>query len=124
MNNVNSIVNDLVNAGVVGFDTGMKVMGQTPVLNKPLSPDSPKLKPQPHKDEVIKEDESLTVVRNPLWKKLLFGALTIGGLVYGGYKLKAKLIPLMKKGWTKLTNLVMKPFRKPAPSSTPPAPAP
>lgn len=117
---VNTIVNDLVNYGIIGFDTGMKVMGQTPVLDDHYPHNAPKLKSQPKKDEVIKEDDSLTVASNPKWKKILFGTLVAAGLVFGGYKFKTKLMPLVKKGWNAAVKFVTKPFRR----STPPAPAP
>lgn len=133
---VNTIVNDLVNYGIVDFNTGMYVMGQAPVIKDhhhgSTLHDAPKLKPQPSKDEVVKENDSLTVASNPKWKKVLFGVLTAAGLLYGGYKFRTKLIPLVQKGWNKLNpvqglkngwnrfvNFISKPFRK-----NPPAPAP
>ena len=112
---VNSIVNDLVNHGIIGFDTGMKVMGQTPVLDEHYPHEAPKLKPQPKKDEVIKENDSLSVATNPKWKKVLFGTLAVAGLIFGGYKFRTKLIPLIQKGWQGLVNLVKKPFRRSTP---------
>ena len=133
---VNTIVNDLVNYGIVDFNTGMYVMGQTPVIDDhhhgSQLHDAPKLKPQPDKDEVIKENDSLTVVSNPKWKKVLFGVLAAAGLVFGGYKFPTKLIPFVKNGWNRLNpvqglkngwnkfvNFITKPFRKAPPTSAP-----
>ena len=83
-------------------------------------------------DEVIKENDSLTVASNPKWKKVLFGVLAAAGLVFGGYKFRTKLIPFVKNGWNRLNpvqglkngwnkfvNFITKPFRK-----APPTPAP
>lgn len=117
---VNSIVNNLVSEGIIGFDTGMQVTGQVPLTNSPIYPDMPSLKSQPQKDEMIKEDDSLTVIKTPLWKKVLFAALAIGGIAYGGYKFKSKLLPYISSGWQKCKDFVLNLFKK----STPPTPAP
>jgi len=109
MDCTNSIVNTLVNEGVIGFDTAMTVTGRPPVVENNLLPPEAKLKTPISKDGFDKQENSLSVVQNPLWKKVLFGALAICGLAYGGYKAK------------KLFTAIAKFFKKPV-SPAPPAP--
>lgn len=95
-----SWVNDLdalASAGVIGFDAPAYIRGVQPryVGNPPLEglPDQlPAIKPQPQKDEF----SNSTAIHNPGWKKWLFGAIVLGGLAFGGYKLKHKIIPFVK----------------------------
>ena len=110
MDCTSSIVNTLVNEGIIGFDTAMTVTGQPPILENNLLPADIKMKSQPNKDCLEKQDESLSVVKNPLWKKVIFGALAICGLAYGGYKAKH------------LYNVIKNFFKKTAPTipTTPP----
>ena len=110
MDCTNSIVNTLVNEGIIGFDTAMTVTGQTPVLENNLLPTDIKMKLQPNKDCLEKQNESLSVVKNPLWKKVLFWTLAICGLTYGGYKSK------------QFYNVIKNFFKKPAPTPPPTTP--
>lgn len=125
----------LAQNGVIDFDAPAYVLGQAPryVGNPKVvppfigqMPNAPLInQPQPINDEFMPSDKNKNYVKNPLWKKLLFGAVTAGALIFGGYKLKNKFVPGMKKmfknfsikktgksigdffknGWTKFTNL-------------------
>lgn len=48
---------------------------------------------QPKKDEFKPVENKARTVKNPLWKKLLFGTLALGGLVFAGWKWGPKLLP-------------------------------
>lgn len=97
---VNNLDN-LAREGIIDFDATAFVTGTKPryVGNPSYSQlplpdmsdvDTAKLQ-QPTKDEMIYSKESGKVSKNPLWKKLLFGAVAGGLLIFGGYKLyKAK----------------------------------
>lgn len=104
----NSIVNNLMNENILGFETAATVMDQKPVIEQSFLPDGTALKPQLEQDEFSKQNDSLTVVKNPLWKKLLFAGLVAGGVILGCVKLKSKIFPALKSGFKKLTGM----FRK------------
>lgn len=97
-----SWINDLdalASAGVIPFDAPAYIRGVPPryVGNPPLegiSDQLPQMKQQPKKDEFLNDS---TAIHNPRWKKLLFGATVLGALAFGGYKLKNKVIPFVKK---------------------------
>lgn len=96
----------LAQNGVLDFDAPSYVMNQNPrYVGSPLTPPSPyigQLPPapnlnQPEIDEFRIEDTKTpekndeNPVKNPLWKKLLFGTIAAGALIFGGVKI-SKLI--------------------------------
>ena len=113
---VNNLDN-LAREGIIDFDATAFVTGTKPryVGNPSYSQlslpdmsavDTSNLK-QPVKDEMVYTKESGNVSKNPLWKKILFGAVTGGLLIFGGYKLyKAK--PLKNLFSQKIPNLITK----------------
>ena len=101
----------LAQAGVIDFDAPSYITGQSPrYVGNPASPNpfiqgvpQPKLPEQPQVDDFKHEvPKDNGMVKNPSWKKWLFGALALGGLIFGGYKCRN----LIKSGWTKLTNFL------------------
>lgn len=104
----NSIVNNLMNENIIGFETAATVMDKKPVIEQSLLPDGTMIKPLLEKDEFSKQNDSLTVVKNPLWKKLLCAGLVAGGVIFGCVKLKSKIFPALKSGFKKLTSVFKK----------------
>lgn len=122
----------LAQEGVISFDAPSFVMGQKPryVGNPKLQqmqpflgpvPDAPLInQPQPIIDEFKQSgDNNKNYVKNPAWKKWLFGAVSVAALIFGGYKFKKTLIPFFKNigsktsdffkdGWNKFTGLFKK----------------
>ena len=95
----------LAQNGVLSYDAPSFVMGQTPrYVGAPSSPPSPFVDvpprapamSQPEIDEFKREkqdmpetgDKDNNFIKNPLWKKLLFGTLAIGGIGFAIYKRK------------------------------------
>ncbi len=108
----------LAQAGVLDFDAPSYIYGRTPrYIGNPVMPnpfgegiENPKLPEQPKIDEFkqpkVKEFQQPTeneahTSNSPVWKKVLFGTVAIGALIFGGYKCKN----LINKGWNSLTNL-------------------
>lgn len=96
------IVNNLANEGIIGFDTATFVTGKAPLPGTNLLPEDIKLKPQADNDGFDKPQSSVSVVKNPLWKKILFGGLLIGGTALGIYKGK-QLFKSIKNFFTRHT---------------------
>ena len=83
------IVNNLANEGIISFDTAFLLTNKSATTEKTnLLPPDITLKPQPQDDEFNKPQSSASVVKNPLWKKLLFTSVIIGSLSLGIFKLK------------------------------------
>lgn len=104
----NSIVNNLMNENIINFETATSVTDQTPVIKQSLLPTGSGIKLQPEKDEFSKQKDSLTVIKNPLWKKLLYTGLVTGCIIWGGFKLKNKIIPFFKGCFKNLTGIFKK----------------
>lgn len=95
----------LAQNGVLEFDAPSYVTGQSPryVGSIAYTP-SPFVGPassgqnlsQPKIDEFKPADKGGGGVKNPVWKKWLFGLITAGVLVFGGWKFKSKIIPWLK----------------------------
>lgn len=93
----------LARNGVLDFDAPSYIMGTNPrYIGKPDSipkpfadsvPKAPALN-QPNKDEYSPQKQDNNFVKNPSWKKWLFGALAIGGTILGICKFKTI------KNWT------------------------
>lgn len=122
----------LAQNNVINFDAPAYIRGQAPrYVGSPdtLPPDFiPNMQKQPKKDEFIKPSGETNSVKNPSWKKWLFGALALGGIAFGGWKLAPKLFKkfnlskvkqfftdkgksvggFFKKGWTKVKGLFTK----------------
>lgn len=142
----------LAQNGVLDFDAASFVTGQAPrYVGAPYAPYSPYLGPplpnapalnQPQTDEFqqgktkipLQEKQNRDFIKNPTWKKLLFGALAIGAVGVGIVKLKSlnkltknlfnkisfksakkfivdkgKIVSdFFKNGWNKFTNLFKK----------------
>ena len=128
----------LAQEGIINFDGPAYVMGQNPrYVGNPNAmqpfagpvPEAPLISNQPGTDEFKPSDaNNKNYVKNPAWKKLLFGAVALGTLIFGGYKFKKTLVPWAKKnlknitfkgacksvggffknGWTKFINLFKK----------------
>lgn len=121
----------LAQSGVLDFDAPAYVTGQAPRyvggLSAPPSPfDGPAPKgknlAQPKVDEFqYQKSGKKDIVSNPSWKKWAFGLIAAGGLIFGGWKFKSKIIPKLKnlpktlkldkaadffkKGWQKFTGI-------------------
>lgn len=108
MNNWAFNLDMLAQNGVIDFDAPAYIRG-----TKPRYAGNP-VNPSPFSDYVPKGDNlkptekdgfsDTNPVKNPGWKKWLFGALAVGALAVGGYKFKNKLIPFAKNGWNKVAN--------------------
>ena len=97
----------LAQNGVLDFDAPSFVMGQNPrYVGSPMRPPSPyagqvppapalnqpemdEFKPQKQKQPQTDKQDNIDEIQNPSWKKWLFGALAIGGLVFLGFKGKS-----------------------------------
>lgn len=128
----------LAQEGIINFDAPAFVMGQAPrYVGKPQVvppfvgqvPNAPLInQPQPAVDEFKPLNNNKNYVKNPAWKKILFGAVALGAVIFGGFKFKKTLVPWAKKsfknfsfkkmgqsvadffktGWTKFTGLFKK----------------
>lgn len=97
----------LAQNGVLDFDAPSFVTGQAPrYVGAPSAPPSPYVGPplppapalsQPQVDEFHqkkakippKEEQNKDYIKNPTWKKLLFGAVAVGALGVGIWKFKS-----------------------------------
>ena len=97
----------LAQNGVLDFDAPSFVMGQNPrYVGRPMRPPSPyvgqvppapalnqpemdEFKPQKQKQPKVDKQNNTDEIQNPSWKKWVFGALAIGGLVFLGFKGKS-----------------------------------
>lgn len=109
-------------AGIIDYDAPAFIMGQSPryighpdferlpLKNDYLLPPGVKLTELPSID-TYGNPEDKPLIQNPLWKKVLFGAITIASLIAAGIgvtKLGKIKIPDLKinKAW----DLIKKPF--------------
>lgn len=120
----------LAQSGVLDFDAPAYVTGQPPryvgsiaYTPSPFVGPMPQTKnlQQPQIDEFKPSNDKNNFVKNPSWKKWLFGILSAGLLIFGGFKFKSKLLPWLKNlpqklklnkigdffksGWEKFTGL-------------------
>lgn len=82
-------VDMLADAGIVDFDASAYVMGAPArFAGSPQFPvtQMPNLAPLP-KDEFQSTLPDRSIVKNPSWKKILFGIVAFGGIVWGAVKL-------------------------------------
>ena len=116
-------------AGILEFDAPAFIKGTTPRYHGhpdfPTIPgELPPMKEQPKKDEFKSSGDP--AFNNPKWKKWLFGALAVGAVAFGLYKIPAiknklssisfaslKNIPSqiwngIKSGWNKFIGLFKK----------------
>lgn len=119
-----SWINDLdalASAGVIDFDAPAYIYGTKPrYYGNPAFETIPPNLPKPQQPQSDIFDKNPTPVKNPSWKKWLFGALATGGIIFGASKLKfvkklfkkinltnlktipSKIINGVKTGWQKL----------------------
>lgn len=95
----------LAQNGVLDFDAPAYITGQPPryvgSLNVTPSPYAnpdfiPKTPYQriPDTDEFVRDtSDKKDIVSNPSWKKWAFGLIAAATLIFGGYKLKSKILP-------------------------------
>lgn len=124
--------------GIIDFDGAAFITGTQPrYMGSPAYPVPPAGNSnlqQPQKDEMVYKDRAEKHSSNPLWKKLLFGALVVGLGIFGIKKL-ASLKPLKnikkpdlskwpspKDCWTKVSNFFRDGWnklfkKKPAPTT-------
>ncbi len=119
----------LAQNGVLDYDAPSYITGQAPryvgnpsvipPFNGPV-PNAPNMQ-QPQVDEFKPANDKNNFVKNPSWKKWLFGILAAGTLIFGGWKFKSKILPYLKNlpktlkfdkigdffknGWEKFTGL-------------------
>ena len=96
----------LAQNGVLDFDAPSFIMGQNPrYVGRPAYPPSPFVGQvpkvpalnQPEIDEFKqnpiqtpkKEEKDTNSLKNPAWKKWLFGTLAVGSLIFAGFKFKS-----------------------------------
>ena len=100
----------LAQNGVIDFDAASYVMGQplryvgNPANPNPFNGQPPTMTnlSQPQIDEFKMNSDRKDIAKPSSWKKWAFGALALGGLIFGGFKLKSKLVPLAKNAWSKV----------------------
>lgn len=100
----------LAQNGVIDFDAASYIMDKTPrYVGNPSHPSPFNGQPptitnlnQPKIDEFNMNSNRKDVAKPSSWKKWAFGALALGGLIFGGFKLKSKLIPWAKNTWNKV----------------------
>ncbi len=100
----------LAQNGVIDFDAASYIMDKSPrYVGNPSHPSPFNGQPptmtnlnQPKIDEFNMNGDKKDVAKPSSWKKWAFGALALGGLIFGGFKLKSKLIPWAKNAWNKV----------------------
>ena len=100
----------LAQNGVIDFDAASYIMNKSPrYVGNPSHPSPFNGQPptmtnlnQPKIDEFNMNSDKKDVAKPSSWKKWAFGALALGGLIFGGFKLKSKLIPWAKNAWNKV----------------------
>jgi len=110
----------LAQNGVLDFDAASFVTGQAPrYVGAPSAPPSPYIGPplpsapalkQPQVDEFhqekakipSKKEENKDYIKNPTWKKLLFGAVAVGAVGVGIWKFKSAC-KWVKKAFNKIS---------------------
>lgn len=88
----------LAHNNVIDFDGPAFIRGENPrYVGSPdtMPPDfiPGKMQVQPKKDEFIKPSGDTNAIKNPSWKKWLFGSLALGGVALLGWKFGKKLLP-------------------------------
>lgn len=112
----------LAQNGVLDYDAPSYITGQKPryvgspsvipsLYAGPASnPKIPYLR-EPDVDEFLHEKpDKKDIVANPSWKKWMFGLVTAGALIFGGYKFKSKLVPWVKNAYKKISLKSVKDF--------------
>lgn len=108
-------VDMLADAGIVGFDAAAYVTGaparfagspQYPIYNIP-----PLMIQPPKNDEYKSPQKNQAIVKTPVWKNVLFGALALTGIVWGGAKLR-KMPSSIKNFFTKTGDFFKNLFKK------------
>ena len=106
----------LADAGIVGFDIPAYITGAQPryvgASQVPIYDLPPLNYSQPQKDEfqsATRPDNS--VVKNPIWKKILFSVLAVGGLIWGAKKI-GKLPTALKDVGVKISDFFKNLFKK------------
>lgn len=92
--------------GILDYDGAAFLMGTQPrYMGSPqfALPPSANLQ-QPTKDQLVYNNKPKQTSSNPLWKKLLFGALVLGVGIFGLSKLKK--IPSVKNLFSNITGKV------------------
>lgn len=100
----------LAQNGVIDFDAASYIMDKPPrYVGNPSHPSPFNGQPptmtnlnQPKIDEFNMNGDRKDTAKPASWKKWAFGALALGGLIFGGFKLKSKLIPWAKNAWNKV----------------------
>lgn len=99
-------VDMLADAGIVNFDAAAYITGAPArFIGSPQYPiyNIPPLAPPIQKDSYQASDTS--IVKTPVWKKVLFGALAIGGALWGISKIK-KAPQMFKNAFEKFAGLL------------------
>ena len=108
----------LADAGIIDFDAAAYITGTKPRYygspNVPVYQLPPLNSPQPSQDEFKPSSSTTTdnnLVKNPLWKKVLFSVLAAGGLIWG-FKKISNLPAMCKNLGNKIVNFFKNPFKK------------
>ena len=105
----------LADAGIINFDAAAYIMGQPPRYigspNCPITQIPPLTHSQPAQDEYSPTLSDKSIVKTPLWKKVLFGAISIGGIIFAASKIK-KMPDCIKNMTTKVTDFFKNLFKK------------
>lgn len=110
-----SSVDMLADAGIVGFDAAAYVTDrparfvgspQYPITQMPPL----NLAPLP-KDEYQSTTTDKSIVKNPSWKKILFGILAFGGIIWSAKKI-SNAPAIIKNAGTKIADFFKNIFKK------------
>lgn len=108
-------VDMLADAGIVDFDASAYIMGaparfvgrpQYPVYNIPPLAIQP-----PKQDEYMSTLPDKSIVKNPLWKKVLFGGIATLGIIVGVAKIR-KAPQCLKNIGVKVSDFFKNLFKK------------
>ena len=100
----------LAQNNVLDFDAASFIKGQKPryVGNPQIIPPFIDGMPDASNLRQLEQDEytppNKNIVKNPSWKKWLFGALALGGLAFGGWKFKNRIVPWARNLWTNVSS--------------------
>lgn len=106
----------LADAGIINFDAAAYITGTTPrYVGSPQVPVyqiSPLDYSQPQQDEFkLTSSKDTSIVKNPVWKKVLFSFLAAGGLIWGAKKI-GKLPSALKNTGVKISDYFKNLFKK------------
>jgi len=106
----------LADAGVINFDAAAYVTGTKPRYvgspNMPIYQIPPLDYSQPPQDEFKSTSRTDTsIVKNPVWKKVLFSIVAAGGLIWGAKKI-GKLPSALKNTGIKVSDWFKNLFKK------------